>query len=105
MGRNSITNLIEKLFRKKPVEPVEAKASSMFDRKYKTVLKFTKTTEYSSMIDWVDKNSTGLVSIRQVSATLKIDPSTGGFLQINSTVYVGFENEDDAIFFRIKYSI
>lgn len=80
----------------------------MFDRtKYKTILKFTVPNNYPEMLDWVNSNTNGSVKVE-----LSIIPvgevgmpwySPAGW-QPPATVYMGFENSDDAMFFKIKYA-
>jgi hypothetical protein len=66
----------------------------VFDKKYKIVIKCKFTDEYFKMVDWVNENSQGLVDIRFNAATNEID-----------TVFVAFEDLDDALVFKIKYSL
>ena len=50
--------------------------------------------DYCEKIDWLNKNSKGAVSIQYGE---DIGPGLDG-------VYIGFEDPDDALFFKIKYS-
>jgi len=69
-----------------------------FERKYKIIVRCDWPESYPEMIDWLDKNSSGLVSIK-----------SNGTVDLNSlesrsqALYIGFENPDDALFFKIKY--
>jgi hypothetical protein len=65
----------------------------VFDRKYKTVLKFETPPDFPLMIDWVESNSNGLVSIKFLDGASK------------AYMFVGFENLDDALFFKIKFMV
>lgn len=71
-----------------------------FDKKYKIILKFKSTDEYYDMLDWVNKNSNNSVDIKR---TWNLNPSSNSVSIGN--IFVAFENEDDATFFRIKYTI
>ena len=64
-----------------------------FDKKYKTVIVIDYTLKYSEMMYWLDNNSKGLVDI-------KINHT-----QNKQAVHIGFENTDDALFFKIRFSI
>lgn len=65
----------------------------VFDKKYKIVLKQDYVPEYISMLEWVDLNSNKSVDI-------KFNNAYG-----MESIYIGFEDPDDALFFKIKYSI
>lgn len=80
---------------KKRVEMITRSNPPIFDKKYKIILKYDYTNRYIDMMDWVDKNSSGLVS----TAVAEVTPDGVG------EVYFAFENSDDALFFKIKYSI
>lgn len=69
---------------------IEEKPENIFDRKYKTIVRVNSRDNYLEMVDWVDLNSKGSVEVRYASSN-KID--------------VAFENSDDAIIFKIKYSV
>lgn len=78
----------------------------MFDRKYKVILTFAYPDNYIEMLDWVNTNSNGSVEI-SLGNYIR-DPSIPWYApagQLRKTVYVGFENLDDATFFKIKYQL
>jgi len=62
--------------------------SHSFNQKYKIILKCDITPTYMEKIDWINLNSKGSVDIRFTDSTFDI----------------AFENTDDAIIFKIKFS-
>lgn len=81
----------------------------MFDRtKYKTIVKFAYSDNYTEILDWVNNNTNGDVKV-ETSIVPVGDLSAPWYspagLQRPQSVHMGFENEDDATFFKIKYSI
>jgi hypothetical protein len=62
-----------------------------FDKKYKVVLCYNFDRSHWDRVEWVDKNSNGLVEVKFPDES------------VARIVYFGFENEDDATFFKIKY--
>jgi hypothetical protein len=78
----------------------------VFEDRFQTVLEYPLDNRYHDMGEWVDKNSTGNVSI-------KLSPPQGNVEDvwyapagiIRKRVFFGFENSDDALFFKIKYSV
>lgn len=66
--------------------------SVLFDKKYKIIIKYNYGPNYTEMLDWVNKNSKGLVDI-------KFDSNI-----TSCTLYLAFEEIDDALIFKIKYS-
>jgi hypothetical protein len=66
----------------------------LINPKCKTVIKCPyKKERHPEMLNWVNDNSNGLVDMVIVE--------WAG----DESIYVGFENEDDSIFFKIKYSV
>jgi hypothetical protein len=47
------------------------------------------------MLEWVNANSNGSVEVKVVEITHTFP----------DTIYIGFENPDDATFFKIKYAL
>jgi hypothetical protein len=74
----------------------------VFDKKYKIILQFKRDDRYLDMIEWVDKNSNGSVDMKRNFALDQLGPTHLAAIQ---TIFIGFEKEDDATFFKIKYSI
>lgn len=72
----------------------EEKPKHQFDKKYRTIVSVKSSPEYMEMLEWVDANSHGSVDVwfnaPVLSDTIVID--------------VAFENLDDALIFKIKYS-
>lgn len=66
--------------------------SVLFDKKYKIIIKYNYGPGYTEMLDWVNKNSKGSVDI-------KFDSDV-----TSRVLYLGFEEIDDALIFKIKYS-
>jgi len=66
-----------------------------FHKRYKTIVKVDvhKGIEYVSMMEWIDQNSKGSVDVKSIS---------DGYGTL--VLYYGFENSDDALVFKIKYS-
>ena len=61
----------------------------IFDKKYSIIIKCKYSVDHFELISWVNLNTRG-------AADVKIVPEA---------VYIGFENSDDALFFKVKYSI
>jgi hypothetical protein len=73
-------------------QPCTLNLMHKFDKKYKTVVRCKSTPEYMSMLEWVNSNSYGAVDVWFHDApVIMID--------------VAFENIDDALVFKIKYSV
>lgn len=66
-----------------------------FDPKYKVVVRCDAGPTYLEMLEWVNKNSAGSVDV-------KFDIGFGYGVE---AVYLGFEDTDDALIFKIKYSV
>lgn len=85
------------LFRKQASPSVEKSVPDnphvMFDERFKTVIKCEYSTDYPEMLFWLDQNTQNLVQV-------KFDDSYG-----NESFYVGFESPDDALVFKIRYSV
>jgi hypothetical protein len=65
-----------------------------FDKKYKIIFELRGyAPRYYELIDWIDGNTNGSADIK-VRGYSADDP-----------IYVAFEDESDATFFKIKYSI
>lgn len=67
-----------------------------FDRKYKIIIKYYYGPRFNQqydeeMVNWIQTNSNG-------SVDLKISDKSQHY-------YIGFEDPDDALFFKIKYSV
>ena len=86
---------VRKLFKSKVVDvAVEPIIPPVFDKKYKIIVKYTYGRNFiydCEMVDWLNTHSTGLVD-------LKIEP-------ILRQYYIAFEDIDDALVFKIRYSI
>ena len=67
----------------------------VFDPKYKTVIRCEAGPTYLEMLEWVHKNSSGSVDVK----------FSIGFGYGVDAVYLGFEDTDDALIFKIKYSV
>jgi hypothetical protein len=64
----------------------------IFDKKFKMVVRRNYSPGWVDMLEWVNSNSNGLVEI-------KFNNTYG-----QEAIFVGFEDPDDALFFKIKYS-
>ena len=93
---------MERLFRifrrnkspiKKYVDMIDYDGQPAFDTKYKTIVKRSYKPGWVQMLEWVNSNSNGLVAV-------KFNNRYG-----YEAIYIGFEDLDDALFFKIKYSI
>jgi hypothetical protein len=64
------------------------------DSRYRyTTSKTLNISEYYTMLGWIDRNSIGSVDIKIISQGV-----------VSMEVLIGFENSDDALLFRIKFS-
>ena len=83
---------IRRKFSAKKEEVTQPISCPKFDKKYKVVVEYNSGQfEYDDdMITWLDQNSSGSVDI-QYSAICRRH-------------YVAFENTDDALFFKIRFS-
>ena len=67
-----------------------------FDKKYKKIIKYPyNETCYIEMINWLHSNSIGAIDIQFVMQEFGIPHS----------LFIAFENLDDALVFKIKYSV
>ena len=76
-------------------EKPKENTSPEFDPKYKVVVRVECSPKYMEMLEWVNKNTAGNVDV-------KFD--IGGLCTVRY-VYLGFEDTDDALIFKIKYSV
>lgn len=95
MGKMAqLLHTIRTLFstKKKP-EMIGCDGEPIFDKRYKIIIKKDYTSGYLDMLEWINTNSNDSVEVR--------------FNNIygQEGIYIGFENSDDALFFKIKYSI
>ena len=81
----------------------------VFNKKYKVILKYTYDDHntYMSMLEWIDKNSNNSVEIKFPNNTNngEVWYAPAGLRRIDPSIFIGFENADDATFFKIKYSV
>jgi hypothetical protein len=71
---------------------IEEKPKHVFDKKYKTIVSVKSSLAYVEMLDWVNKNSHGSVDVW-------FNDTPNGVI-----IDLAFENQDDALIFKIKYS-
>jgi hypothetical protein len=64
----------------------------VFDKKFRIIITYMYRPGYTEMLDWVNQNSKG-----EVSVVYDVWPSP-------KKLYIGFTDSDDALFFKIKYS-
>lgn len=93
-----------------PTQPVNSCIKdfprSYFHKRYKTIVS-VHDSEYLAIQDWLSSNSNGSVEIKMFVVTkynnewVQCSPDDIG----NIRPFVGFENEDDALFFKIKFSV
>lgn len=81
-----------------------------FEPKFKVIVKLGFPDNYAEILDWINNNSDGSVEVQLVKKDgTKVDSFipwyTPAGLQASYFMFVAFENEDDATFFKIKYSI
>lgn len=78
---------------------------SYLDPRCKIIVPMSKGPNYIEVIEWLNKNSNMLVDVkilevqRYKNMWIKSEPYID-----NSVIFIGFENSDDALFFKIKYS-
>lgn len=65
-----------------------------FDKKYKVIIETSNMRDYFGMMDWVNLNSKDSVDV-------KTTMDNGHDIKF----YFAFENTDDALIFKIKYSL
>lgn len=81
-------SIFQKLFSKKIEVVPEVISDVKFDGKFKTIISVSQ--EYDNdMVDWINKNSNGNVSLQ--------------FSEQDGKCFIGFENDDDALFFKIRF--
>ena len=100
-------HIIQSVFSTKEVAEIQHPLSSYFDKKYKTIICRKLSDIDQEMIEWLNQNSNGLVSVRILSGRTVTDgigwcPHPVGPV---TRMCLGFEDPDDALFFKIKYSI
>lgn len=82
-----------------------------FDSKYTTILKLKNDEYISEKIEWLNNNSIGSIEIKTGIAFTNPEDSSlpwyapAGLQRNTLIIYIGFEKDDDATFFKIKYSI
>ncbi len=65
-----------------------------FDKKFRIIIKVTDTPDYFGIIDWINTHSKDLVDVKLVHNRI-------GHLEM----YFAFVDPDDALIFKIKFSI
>jgi len=75
------------------IDTVDCDGQPIFDKKYSIIIKRNYQPGYIDMLEWVNLNSNNSVDV-------KFNNAYG-----SEAIYIGFENSDDALFFKIKYSI
>ena len=83
------------IFRKKEkaIISVTDSKTPVFDKKFKTILEYRCSPGYTEMVDWAHMNSSGAVDVKFYI----------GFGHGIENIYFGFEDEHDALIFRIKF--
>jgi len=76
---------------------IEEKPKIVFDNKFRTVVKCVYSERYPEILDWLHSNTSGAVDI-------KLDYALAPDVR-PMDIFVGFENVDDALVFKIKFSI
>jgi hypothetical protein len=76
-------------------EAATAEKPVIFSAKYKNILKYPYDTTYIEKVEWVNANSRDSVDIKF---------SVGSLTQIEY-IHFGFENSDDALYFKIKFPL
>lgn len=71
----------------------EEKPKHVFDKKYNTVVSVKSTLTYLEMLEWVHENSHGSVDVW-------FNSTPNGVI-----IDIAFSNDDDALIFKIKYSV
>lgn len=77
---------------KKKIEISTSDGEPVFDKRYKEIVRQSYTPNYLDMLDWVNRNSNNSVEV-------KFNNTYG-----HEGIYIGFENADDALLFKIRYS-
>jgi hypothetical protein len=75
-----------------------------FDKKYKIIIDRELDSYYVEILDWLNKNSNFSVDVKiyiaeKYNGEWIYSSSTTG----KTTMFIAFENEDDALFFKIRY--
>jgi len=93
----SLFQRILKKFKKEVVIETKEDLIPVFDKKYKFIIRLDSNLRFQlfQLADWLNLNSTGAVDI-------KSHINSENYLE---SIYLAFENYDDATFFKIKYSI
>lgn len=75
----------------KPSQSIVEKEVAIFDKKFSTIVKCHYDATHAEKIDWLNENSAGAVDVKLF------------FLHSPPLMAVGFENEADALIFKIRY--
>lgn len=73
-----------------------------FKQPYKILIDKDITPEYVTLLDWVNKNSIGTVQVKLLR-TQKVNEKWVLSPVGHDVAFFAFDNEDDALMFRIKY--
>ncbi len=68
----------------------------LFDKKFKVIIKTKITNDYFDRLEWVNNHSNGAVEVRVIGVTHSLE---------GEDVFFAFVDPDDALIFKIKYSI
>ena len=91
MGKMAqLLHMFQTAFQPKQTQESVIENTIIFDKKYKLIVKSNQFQYYVDMMDWIDQHSNGNVDVKMFG---------------DGWMYFLFENPDDAIIFKIKYSI
>jgi len=77
----------------------------VFDKKYKVILECPIKVEYiAQMLDWINSSSQHSVDVKYSDyPNSEAWYAPAGIIRANRKMYIAFEDETDALIFKIKY--
>lgn len=76
-----------------PPDSIIYRKHPLFDARFKIVIEHPRDDGYYQLLEWVNSNSHG-------SVQMAYEADHGG-----ERIFIAFEDPDDALFFKIKYSV
>jgi hypothetical protein len=83
--------LFSRLTTPKKIPPTAENEVAIFGDKFKTIVKCDYDVTHAEKINWLNENSAGAVDVKLF------------FMHSPPLMVVGFENEADALIFKIRY--
>lgn len=76
--------------------------TNQFDKRFKTIIERELDITYFYILEWLNENSINDVQVKAFHVQ-KIDNKWVIFPSGRQRLFIGFENKDDALYFKLKF--